>query len=761
MPLPPHRSIELPGLHAYASDISASAGSDIAFHVSSSVPYRFSVHRLGPDPDDAAADALVHDGGMHPADMQPIHPGSYIRVEQGLEPATPLAALSCDLWIRPWAFSRWQVIAAQWDDARHQGFELGVDESGQLIWRVGGGATDGACHVLTGPVLDAHVWSHLTAVFDGGALTLWLNGQRVAAGAGPSHLVPAHHVLCLGASMARECADDFLDADIASPALFARALAEADVRRRFAQRGLGRVEDAALLAHWPLAEERGAEVADVSGHNRHGVIINHATWMIGGPTFNPAKVPRFSRGEEAYNPLQDPTRGHGLRLASDDLVDCRWRESHRVTLPRDARPGLYAGRFTGEVDGQPVRYDVTFVVRRAAHSPRAPLLVLCATNSWRAYAASPFAANISGAAQWPRRAAPLPNSHPDAPAFNHYTPHRAGQPSYFAGLRMPWPNAASDALYAPEGAGFSHGTRLERCLHQWLEQQGYPFDVVADLDLHRDPTMLKHYACLVINGHSEYWSGPAMEGVDSFLRQGGNALVLSGNTMYWRVSFDEDCTVMEQRKTLTPSEPDDGTEEKHAAPGGMHGEQYHSHDGQRGGLWRFNDRSCADIIGLETAGWAFADPEDFGVYRVHQPDHFLFHQPHETGLGPGETFGHGPNLALPRAIGHEWDLTISTLTRMTHHVPPGAQLPQAAEGVQVIAQGMRRVPGRMDAYLDYFEGATESLNGLSAEMIYWERPQGGRVFNAGAVGASWVLGVDEKFGTLLKNVLHHFGVDTP
>jgi hypothetical protein len=41
-------------------------------------------------------------------------------------------------------------------------------------------------------------------------------------------------------------------------------------------------------------------------------------------------------------------------------------------------------------------------------------------------------------------------------------------------------------------------------------------------------------------------------------------------------------------------------------------------------------------------------------------------------------------------------------------------------------------------------------------MIYWERPQGGRVFNAGTVCASWVLGADPVFEGLLANVLHHF-----
>jgi hypothetical protein len=76
----------------------------------------------------------------------------------------------------------------------------------------------------------------------------------------------------------------------------------------------------------------------------------------------------------------------------------------------------------------------------------------------------------------------------------------------------------------------------------------------------------------------------------------------------------------------------------------------------------------------------------------------------------------------------------------------------------VIAQGIRERPGRLDAYLDYFSNLTESLGGLSAEMIYWERPQGGRVFHAGAVGSAWVVGSDPVFGRLLHNVLHHFGV---
>jgi hypothetical protein len=46
-------------------------------------------------------------------------------------------------------------------------------------------------------------------------------------------------------------------------------------------------------------------------------------------------------------------------------------------------------------------------------------------------------------------------------------------------------------------------------------------------------------------------------------------------------------------------------------------------------------------------------------------------------------------------------------------------------------------------------------------MIYWERPAGGRVFNAGAVAAAWVLHEDPAFASLLANVLAHFGIPLP
>ena len=59
--------------------------------------------------------------------------------------------------------------------------------------------------------------------------------------------------------------------------------------------------------------------------------------------------------------------------------------------------------------------------------------------------------------------------------------------------------------------------------------------------------------------------------------------------------------------------------------------------------------------------------------------------------------------------------------------------------------------------LDYYTVGAPSIDGTCAEMIYWERPTGGRVFHAGAIAAGWALSDDSKWRTVMRNALHHFG----
>ena len=368
-------------------------------------------------------------------------------------------------------------------------------------------------------------------------MMIWIDRLLVAEWDVKQPLVPASAPLRIGALGRNREAAGFLDADIAIPAIYGRALSELEIRTRHAERGLTPPEiGPALFACWPLREERGAKVADVSGAERTGRIINHATWMIGGPSFLPA----VARYRADYDPDQDATRGHGLRLASDDLYDCRWQPTLEFTLPQTAPPGLYALRARFVKDDLERMTHAVFVVRRADGAEPAPIALLFATNTWKAYSGAPFGpawpgvfANVGNKGFQPKPADPLA-------AYCFYRFHRAGQPTYQLGWRLPWPATSPYALASAPEVGYGHLSRADRFTQRWLTQQGYRFDALSDLDLHQNHDALAGAKVLFIVGHSEYWTREAMQRVREFLDRGGNVVCLSGNTMYWRVSQRDD-----------------------------------------------------------------------------------------------------------------------------------------------------------------------------------------------------------------------------
>jgi hypothetical protein len=743
---PPQRALALEGIHAYPDRHSVRAGDRLVLHVSSSVAYRLRIYRLGVQMDDTAGDVLIEDVGEAPPCPQLIHPGSYLHVAKGLSRMP--RALSLECWVRPWRQRGWAGVLSQMNLGVSGGYGLLLSPEGKPAFYLARTGIWDATHVDEAPiVLERERWQHLVATWDGATKQLWVDGRLAGQWGHDDQLHAANAVLRVGACGSRAGqADHFLDADIGMPAVYSRALTADEITRRCSERG-GRVASGpGVLACWPLDEELGARVADASAHRRHARIINHATWMIGGPGFR-AEVPRFDN----YNPRRDSERGHGLRLASDDLYDCGWEAVHKVRIPAVAKPGFYAARFEGTVDGQQVVYPVTFIVRRARHRARAPIVVLAATNTWLAYNAAAFARNRPGLKQVCGTNG-MENSAGDPPAFSFYRAHAGGQGTYQVGLRVPWPSAGPYILYGGP-TDYSHLMRADRFLHVWLEKAGYDFDVISDLDLHQEPDLLRRYRVMIINGHSEYWSVPMYRGLERYLAGGGSVMCLSGNSLFWRVSFDASGSVMECRKVDAPGDQ---------LPPARRGECWHSQDGWRGGMLRECGYPGWKLIGLETLGWNNqSDARQFGPFLVENPGHFLFRSPAAVGLERGAAFGQAPDGGLPRANGHEVDVRLSTLARLAAGpVPEGARMPEDPPGIELLATGV--VPWRLGgAAFDFFFRPIKPSNDQGGEVIYWERPEGGRVFNAGSIGAGWGAWVDPKFQRLLQNVLAHFGVPEP
>ena len=736
-------AIELRGLHAYADRESVSAGEDIRFHVSSQVPYRFEVTRLGLLVDDRTSDETVYRADKaSPARVQPIHPGSYVRVKNGLPADAELTGLTLECWVRPWKLSPWQGILTQHDYPEQCGFGLFLDAEGRAVFSIGSGGAFDETSLVTGPRLNLRQWHHLVGVWDGTAkaAAIWVDGKRAAEWQASEALSPRKagpSGLRIGAYSERGVTGRFFDGDLAMPAIYTRALSGKEIAARLAKRGLEapNLNDRALAAFWPLDEERGRYVADASGNRRNGEIVNLGTWMIGGPSFDGRSVGRY---ESSYNPQIDPKRGHGLRLASDDLYDCGWEATEVFRVPQNARSGLYAAWFQFELEGKPHRYPVTFVVNKAKTAAKAPLVLMCSTTTWRAYSGTPFAKNVLDEIRnWPTGGQPNDPSNP--PAYCFYRDHAHGQPTYKLGMRMPWPVAGPDVQYSAPGVGYSHLMRGERFTHVWLEKQGYDYDVITNLDLHRDPDLLDGYGALIINGHDEYWSSAMYDGLDRYLQRGGAAAVLSGNTMFWRISVNDELGTIECRKFG----PNIGGRALASV-----GEIYHSADGKRGSLMRNCGLPPWKNIGLECSGWWGG--ANNGYYSVKAPEHFLFQKPERIGFADRLVFG-GAKSGPRRACGHEGDIRLSSYAPLTGPVPDGAVLPQEPAGIETMAS-LQRENARV---LDYFARFGQQKTGTLVDMIYWKRPQGGTVFNAGAIGFGWALDADPKLTKLLRNVLHH------
>jgi hypothetical protein len=740
--IPPHRALDVPGVHAYPLEHSIAAGDALDLCVSSSVPYRLSLCRLGLQVDDPAGDTVLARFDESPTNPQPIHPGSYVYIGKRLR--EKMRAITLECWVRLWDLTRLQGLISQEDKDSEEGLALGIGKDGFVGFYLGDGVSpDEKVVDRTKPgTVKRNRWHHVVATWDGMKKRVFVDAEELGAWDFAGPLLPGRHALRLGAMAQAGIAQHFLDGDLAMPVIYDHALSRAEIAARFKQDGLKPARGKGVLACWPLTEERGDRVADASGEGRHGRIINHATWMIGGPGFD-ANVPRF----DPYDPKKDTTRGHGLRFASDDLYDCRWNVTHRWHVPTDARQGIYVARMHFTFEGKPRTCHCTFIVRRAPRRKKAPLLLLLAANTWRAYSGTPFALAPEAQHQvWGTGG--IEKDPRGLPAYNLYRDHATGQGTYQVGLRMPWPAAGPYVLYGGP-TKYSHLARADRFTQIWLEEQGYDFDVASDLDLHRDPGTLRGYKAFLVVGHNEYWSLPMYRGTDDYLRRGGNLAVLSGNAVFWRVSFDDAGTVMECRKADAAG---------NRVPANRRGEAWHSQDGLRGGMLRECGWPGINLIGLDCLG--FNSPgniRNFGPYVVENPDHFLFKTPEKLGLKKGDTFGQSADGSRV-AGGHEFDIRPSTFVRLQEQPSPeGGVVPADPPGIQLLANGQVFWKQGGSAF-DYFFRKTSPKTDQGGEMIYWERPKGGRVFNAGTIASGWVLSVDSKMAALLRNVLAHFGV---
>ena len=73
---------------------------------------------------------------------------------------------------------------------------------------------------------------------------------------------------------------------------------------------------------------------------------------------------------------------------------------------------------------------------------------------------------------------------------------------------------------------------------KWMLKQSYSYNVISDIDL-EEYNELKG-KLIIICGHNEYWTRKARRNFDKFVDQGNSALILSGNTMWWQITYNKE-----------------------------------------------------------------------------------------------------------------------------------------------------------------------------------------------------------------------------
>jgi len=531
------------------------------------------------------------------ATPQPVYPGSYLHVDH----AGPLASarsLTASLYVLPTRLrgGHPQALMSTIDPDASGGFALVIDADGSLVACWGRDAAPAGQIRSPVPLLQGY-WHLVSAAFDeDGTVTLAHSpvaavpgGRgRWAGSAQDSGLrLASEPALLIGAGRLPGCPPvarlpgqpglgTSFNGKIEQPVLIAAAVPA----ERLASLNPGTVAGAGEpIGAWDFALHQATDaVADVSGNDRHGVLVNRPARAVTGVRWR-QDVHDWTRAPEEYA---------AVHFHDDDMEDCRWPVTATVRLPDDLPTGVYGVRLAAAdgtaADGTAADIVPVIVTPAAAAPGKGDVLVVLPSFTYIAYAngtgsggdqidyvAAGLAAGPPPARpehrrleEFPEIAGSLYDLHSDGSAWIYSTPRRP-----LLTCRPDWKSSWRDA-YRHLGA--------DLYLMSWLDKIGVSYDVVTDHTVHEQGAdLLARYAACLTGSHPEYISRRELDAFDGYLACGGSLLYLGGNGFYWVTAECESIPeLVEVRRGFA------GTRAWTSAPG----ECYHSLTGELGGLWK-------------------------------------------------------------------------------------------------------------------------------------------------------------------------------
>jgi N,N-dimethylformamidase len=748
----------MPGLVGYTDRLSAAPGDTIRFMVSSEHDrYESRLVRLIHGDTNPAGPGFKQ--VLVPSAIDGVRAGRRQELRSGSSASLPVPAgalgpgFTFAVFVQPTApGGREQVIASRGRPFDGDGWALAISKAGMLEAVIGQAGT--AVRITADVRLPRWGWCFVALTVKGGRVSIgyvpWGDPGsaravvRQSAATGGKRIVDDADTIVLAASRLGDGLGRHFDGRLDRPRLIGRPLSDA------ALLALATAPDdisgfgARLLGAWDFSLDMATDrLSDISGNERHGTTSNLPTRAVTGHDFSGDETDWRQRSSE-YG---------AIHFHRDDLEDAGWTADFELTIP----PNLPSGIYAAWLQAGPDEDYLPFTVRPPRGTTRSRIAVLMSTVTYVTYAnftdigrdawqegvyrgdalAQPFAD--------PTLSRDVYGYIAEHSLYGLYDIHEDGSGVCYGSMLQPILNMRPKFRYRTLAAP----ARFPADLYQvdWLEHKGIEVDYITDHDLIAEGVdLLRPYSVVLSSSHHEYWTGPMLDALRTYLDGGGRFMYLGGNGLFGVVSIDPDRPhVVELRRW--------GTGWPFEMPPA---ERHHSMTGEPGGTWRNRGRGPHTIVGVGTAGAGF----DRGSPYQRQPDSddprvaFIF-----EGI-EDQLIGDEPNLQVRwGAAGYEFDrvdvelgspastlrLASSVRFNASHKsmVDDELYFTQGRDGVHV---GDPQVPGRPHRF-------------ARADMAYLEYPNGGAVFSAGSICWRGSLSAHDYDGTVSRvteNVLRRF-----
>jgi len=227
----------------------------------------------------------------------------------------------------------------------------------------------------------------------------------------------------------------------------------------------------------------------------------------------------------------DITAGYQKAPDSSFANGCNWNPTYTFTIPSDWKPGVYRAEFhrssvidtiNNVIDTTFQSYGVLFIVKPKTLASTSDILLVVATNTYQAY--NTYAGHS------------LYVQYPDT---GGYIP-KAQKVSMQRPAALPLGSLGSADFY-----------KYERRFINWAFTNNIDLEYASKYDLDIDSAFLNNYKVVFIVGHNEYWSMAERKQCETYLDNGGKIIILSGNTCWWQVRFEDNGKTMVCYKDTT------------------------------------------------------------------------------------------------------------------------------------------------------------------------------------------------------------------